>query len=94
MAWTAPAANSAVSMQRTTSLALMPDRALPQSARARFRTGLCEQSAGQSVGRGARRWARCSGSSSSTSSSMGLPGAHIMATTNRVRASAGAVPSW
>ncbi len=46
------------------------------------------------AGRGARRWARRASSSAGTSSSMGRPGAHSMVTTNRVRASASALPSW
>ncbi len=49
---------------------------------------------GQAAGRGARRWARSFSSFSSTSSSMGLPGAHIMVTTNSVVSSVSALPSW
>jgi hypothetical protein len=94
--WTSPPAQPATRGGRERHAALDVQRICRiafSSPGGGFRSGKVRVP-GQAVGRGARRWARCLSSSSSTSSSMGLPGAHIMVTTNSVVSSARALPSW
>ncbi len=90
-------ASGAASVQCLISLAFMPCRDLPWFECAgigRVQSADDKALVCQASGRGARKWARSASSFSSTSSSMGLPGAHIMVTTNWVRASGSALPSW